>query len=110
MLLPNRKAGAYHLGFTTDINQLTDILQKRYPNKAKYLAGFSLGANVALKFLGELGDQAPERNIFGAAVACCPFDPVGSQGKLDVGFNKAVYSNVRVTWFFIITFVKCFLL
>jgi predicted alpha/beta-fold hydrolase len=58
-----------------------------------YLSGFSLGANVCLKYLGELGEEAEKLNIMGGAVTCVPFDPVASQGKLDVGFNRAVYSE-----------------
>lgn len=42
---------------------------------------------------GELGEEAIARNIHGAVVACVPFDPVGSQGKLDQGFNRALYSE-----------------
>ncbi len=89
-----RTPGAYHVGFTTDINQLVSVLHARFPQKRMYLSGFSLGGNVSLKFLGELGDAAESRGIFGAAVTCVPFDPTQSQAKLDVGFNRAVYSMV----------------
>ncbi len=51
---PNLRPGAYHLGFTDDINQLTYYLQKQYPTRPIYLSGFSLGGNVCLKFLGEV--------------------------------------------------------
>lgn len=59
-----------------------------------YLTGFSLGGNVSLKFLGELGDNAEARGVYGGAVACVPFDPARAQSKLDVGFSRAVYSEV----------------
>jgi predicted alpha/beta-fold hydrolase len=50
---------------------------------------------VVLKYLGDMGIRAKdELNICGAAVTCVPFDPVASQGKLDQGFNRAVYSEV----------------
>lgn len=65
----NKRPGAYHFGFTDDVNQITAYIQKTFPTKNIYLSGFSLGGNVALKFLGELGESASERNIFGAAVA-----------------------------------------
>ena len=87
--------GAYHLGFTTDLKQLLSELNLRHPNLKLFLSGFSLGGNVSLKLLGELGMAArAEMNLLGAAVACVPFDPIASQGKLDKGFNRAVYSEV----------------
>lgn len=90
-----RGLGAYHLGFTTDLKQLVSELNKRHPNLKLFLSGFSLGGNVSLKLLGELGMVAgAEMNLLGAAVACVPFDPIASQGKLDQGFNRAVYSEV----------------
>ncbi|RYY88321.1 alpha/beta fold hydrolase [archaeon] len=85
--------GGYHMGFTDDMNRLVDVLNERYPDKHIYLCGFSLGGNVCLKFLGEQGRTAWKRNIRGAAVTCVPFDPVACHLKIDVGFNRAVYSE-----------------
>ena len=89
--------GAYHLGFTDDLNQLVRTLHDKEPNRRLYLSGFSLGGNVCLKYLGELGDEATELNLLGGAVTCVPFDPVASQGKLDVGINRAIYSENFLT-------------
>jgi predicted alpha/beta-fold hydrolase len=89
----NKQPGAYHFGFTDDVNQITNYIQQTFPNKNIYLSGFSLGGNVALKFLGELGDSALVRNIRGAVVASVPFDPVAAQGKLDVGISRILYSE-----------------
>lgn len=85
--------GGYHMGFTDDMNRLVDVLNERFPGKNIFLCGFSLGGNVCLKFLGEQGIQAWKRNIRGAAVTCVPFDPVACHLKIDVGFNRAVYSE-----------------
>lgn len=82
------------MGFTTDLNQVVSTLHRRFPHKRLYLCGFSLGGNVSLKYLGELGEEAPSRGVYGAAVTCVPFDPAGAQSKMDVGFNRAVYSEV----------------
>jgi predicted alpha/beta-fold hydrolase len=69
-------------------------LHQRYPNKKIYLSGFSLGGNVILKYLGELGDRASkDLNIIGAVATSVPFDPLASQPKLDQGFSRAVYSE-----------------
>ena len=92
-----RRLGAYHLGFTTDLKQLITELNLRHPDLKLFLCGFSLGGNVSLKVLGELGLAARAKmNLLGAAVACVPFDPIASQGKLDRGFNRAVYSEVCI--------------
>ena len=40
-----------------------------------------------------MGEEAETLNLVGAAVTCVPFDPVASQGKLDVGINRAIYSE-----------------
>lgn len=92
-VLDNDTLGGYHLGFTKDVDLVTTLLHERYPKRLIYLSGFSLGGNVCLKFLGEMGDKALERGIGGAATTCVPFDPIASQGKLDVGFNRMVYSE-----------------
>ena len=81
----NATVGGYHLGFTKDVDVVTKMLHQRYPDRPIYLSGFSLGGNVCLKYLGEIGDSAEERGIAGAAVTCVPFDPIASQGKLDKG-------------------------
>jgi predicted alpha/beta-fold hydrolase len=82
------------VGFTTDLAHVVRTIHARFPHKRLYLCGFSLGGNVSLKLLAELGDEAPSRGLYGAAVTCVPFDPAGAQSKMDVGFNRAVYSAV----------------
>ena len=91
----NLTPGAYHVGFTSDVNLVCQKIQERNPNLPIYLSGFSLGGNVILKFLGELGETAQnKRNIYGAAVTCVPFDPSPTQKKVDAeGFNKLVYAK-----------------
>jgi hypothetical protein len=57
--VPNNNLKAYHLGFTDDLIQFLAMINN---NKLKpppvFLCGFSLGANVVLKALGELGPFA----------------------------------------------------
>lgn len=57
---PNRTPGAYHLGFTDDLKFfLSHILPPEAgDDRNVYLVGFSLGANVVLKLLGELRNSA----------------------------------------------------
>ena len=59
----NKQPGAYHLGFTDDLKYLLDLHLKKKstnnkPSKPVYLSAFSLGANIVMKLLGELGTEA----------------------------------------------------
>lgn len=49
----------YHSGLTVDLQHLTRELIERDGLPQLFLIGFSLGANQALKFAGELADAAP---------------------------------------------------
>ena len=92
----DRNVGGYHVGFTTDLKQLITTLHSRHPHKHLYLCGFSLGANVSLKLLGELGEEAEQCGVYGGAVTCVPFDPEAGQIKMDrPGFSRSIYSSVR---------------
>jgi len=65
---PNRLARSYHSGATDDLWRTAEhVRQKGYERVA--LVGFSLGGNVTLKLLGELGDRAPEWLIGGVGIS-----------------------------------------
>jgi predicted alpha/beta-fold hydrolase len=69
---PNRLARFYHSGATDDLwSAAKHIQQKRYEQIA--LVGFSLGGNVTMKLLGELGDEAPSW-LFGGVGISVPCD------------------------------------
>ena len=93
---PNDTLKQYHAGFTDDLKQLIQLLSDRrwgksrigsssddkdininggnIDNKPIYISGFSLGANVVLKCLGELSiDAVTKYNVRGAAVTAAPF-------------------------------------
>ena len=94
--VPNNSLRAYHLGFTDDLKQYLSIMnngaQKPPPI---FISGFSLGANVVLKTLGELGSRAFEDfSIYGAAVTGAPFDNERNINCVQkAGFNKLAYNN-----------------
>lgn len=67
---PNRHARCYHHGDTVDLRHLWRVLQDRDPGVHLAAVGWSLGANVLLKALGEEGDAAP---VVAAAAASAPF-------------------------------------
>lgn len=66
----NRKAKAYHSGVSEDLNEVFAKLCEKYPSKNFVCIGFSLGANVMLKWLGEIGDHSRVKK---AAAVSTPF-------------------------------------
>jgi hypothetical protein len=93
---PNDSMRFYHLGFTDDLKYFLHIINRcELKPPPIYLSGFSLGANVVLKALGELGSFAFQRyNIHGAAVAGAPFDQERNNPMVQrPGFNKLVYND-----------------
>jgi predicted alpha/beta-fold hydrolase len=98
---PNKSLGGYHLGFTDDLRHFLKLIStlwdedNLFDKRPIYLSGFSLGANVVVKCLGELGDAALTLyNVQGAAVCGAPFDAERNIIQLDSpGFNRAIYSG-----------------
>ncbi len=77
----------YHSGETTDIAWVLEKIIAEDPHAAIGLAGVSLGGNVLLKYLGELG-SAISRQIRGAVAISVPFDLERSSRKIDRGFSR----------------------
>ena len=69
----NTAARLYHSGDTGDLHAVVEILRERFPQRRFALAGFSLGGNVVLKYLGEQGAQAAD-GIVAAAAVSVPYD------------------------------------
>ncbi len=67
----NRTARLYHAGVSDDVAYAVDWLEQLFPNVAKGMVGFSLGANTLLKYLGEQGNKTP---VQAAAAVSPPFD------------------------------------
>lgn len=68
---PNRLLRSYHSGATDDLWRVTQYVRdKGYESVA--LVGFSLGGNVVLKLMGELGEQTPAwlTGAVGVSVPC----------------------------------------
>ena len=93
----NNQPYAYHLGWTKDLATVVKHFQEDRFTNGIYFAGFSLGANVILKFLAEAHDQngggigVGLNKIRGAVVDNVPFNGVLSSKKLEAPFNNAVY-------------------
>lgn len=85
--MPTHAPRLYHSGETSDLSRVVDwLLGPAAPFEAPitrlYLSGVSLGANVALKWLGENGADVPDQ-VKGAAMTSAPFDLEVSGPTLD---------------------------
>jgi predicted alpha/beta-fold hydrolase len=90
----NLTTRGYHLGFTDDLMQQIEEVHASNPHRRIYLSGFSLGAGVVTKLLGELCEKAYDYNICGAAVNAVPFDCGQNHKALnEPGFTKSVYGD-----------------
>jgi uncharacterized protein len=88
---PNRLPRFYHSGETGDLHEVVRRLVAERPGRPILLAGFSLGGNVVVKYLGERGDGLPAE-VRGAAAISVPFDLERSARAIDgAGFWNRVY-------------------
>ncbi len=85
----NRLARSYHSGETEDLSEIIGHLRTEHPNSKIMVAGFSLGGNVLLKYLGE---QRTESKIDYAIAVSVPMSLAESSAKLDKGFSR-LYRN-----------------
>ena len=78
--LRNRRPRLYHSGETTDLALLVRTLAAREPGAPLYAIGFSLGGNVLLKWLGEVGGASAIR---AAASISAPYDLAAASRYLE---------------------------
>jgi predicted alpha/beta-fold hydrolase len=78
----NRLARSYHSGASDDLRFVVGRAIARHAGLPGAVAGFSLGANVTLKWLAEEGRGAPDA-IRGVAAVSCPFDLALCAAHLD---------------------------
>jgi predicted alpha/beta-fold hydrolase len=81
----------YHSGETTDLDLVIRRLVREHPDQPLLLAGFSLGGNVLLKWLGEQGDDAPPQ-VRAAVAISTPFDLERGARHIQRGFAR-VYTR-----------------
>jgi predicted alpha/beta-fold hydrolase len=82
---PNRLARSYHSGESSDAKEFMYDVLKRYPNSKLYAIGYSLGGNMLLKLLGELGDNSPLKS---AIAISAPMDLKVCANQMNKGFSK----------------------
>lgn len=76
---------AYHSGETSDPAFIINLLHQRYPNVPKVAVGFSLGANMLLKLLGEHPDSL---GLKAAAAVSAPLKLDECATSVNQGFAK----------------------
>jgi uncharacterized protein len=82
---PNRLARSYHSGDTADLAYLVTHLRQRYPGTPLAAAGYSLGGNVLLKWLGE---SARETRLSAAVAVSVPFLLAHAAARMNRGFSR----------------------
>lgn len=87
--VPNRTARLYHSGATDDVELVVNWLARHFPGVPLGAVGFSLGANMLLKYLGEQGDRTPLRV---ATAVSPPFDLLAGADVFASGPGR-LYAN-----------------
>jgi hypothetical protein len=81
----NLKARSYHSGDTQDALEFISSIKERYPQSKLFAIGYSLGANMLLKLLGE----EKEKTVLSAAVGIsAPLSLDICADKMNRGFSK----------------------
>ena len=83
----NRLPRLYHSGETGDLSFVLGKLQERFPERTLGAVGVSLGGNVLLKYLGEVGEQRKEV-VRAAAAISVPFDLAAGAEFMEQGFSR----------------------
>src|SRR5262249_1836482 len=88
----NRAPLLYHSGDTSDLDWVVGQLVGREPAARLGLIGVSLGGNVLLKWLGEMGETAPASGVAAVAISA-PVDLAASAQVLDRGLARSLYTS-----------------
>lgn len=83
----NRTRRFYHSGETSDLDFVVRRLTSEMPSTPVVLAGFSLGGNVLLKWLGEGGADVPPA-VRAAATVSVPYDLARGSRYINRGFSR----------------------
>ncbi|KAF9053936.1 AB-hydrolase YheT [Hymenopellis radicata] len=81
----------YSAGWTEDLRQALMYIAHRYPNAPLHGLGFSLGANVIVRYVGEEKEQS---RLSSACALACPWDLAENNRAMENSFlGKYVYSK-----------------
>jgi predicted alpha/beta-fold hydrolase len=88
----NHARRTYHSGETTDLDLVVRRLVDEDASRPLGLVGISLGGNVMLKWLGEMGASTP-RQVKAAVAVSTPYDLARSSRAIDAGFARLYQWN-----------------
>lgn len=88
---PNRTSATYHSGRTEDLHSVLQYLLKSRKYSRLALVGFSLGANLTLKYAGEMGSSIPVE-VKSAVGISAPCDLVSSAREIHK-LKNIIYSK-----------------
>jgi predicted alpha/beta-fold hydrolase len=92
---PSRLKGTHHAGRSEDVGYtVRHVIKTRRP-PAVYLACYSIGGNILLKWLGETGAAVPPDVKMAAAISV-PYDLQKTAEHLDRGFSREVYTRLML--------------
>ncbi|ESW03470.1 hypothetical protein PHAVU_011G016800 [Phaseolus vulgaris] len=74
----------YSASFLGDMSEVVSHVTGRYPNVNLYAVGWSLGANILVRYLGQESHNCP---LSGAVSLCNPFNLVVADEDFRKGFN-----------------------
>lgn len=96
---PNRLFKSYHCGATADLDYIIQHIIQKDKYREIAIAGFSLGGNITLKYIGEQGSNLPAvvKKAVGVSVPC---DLVESNKRIEQWDNmlylKSFMDSLRV--------------
>jgi len=83
---PNRLLRGYHMGASEDVKVVVEHAIQKYDYEEIVLIGFSLGGNLALKYIGEENKALPKQ-IKSAIVISAPMDLQASEERMNRWYN-----------------------
>lgn len=81
----------YHAGRSADLDRVLRGLVPSLGRHGVVLVGYSLGANVVLKYLAELGTQAP---VMAGASISAPIDLHAAQARIAAARNRLYHASL----------------
>jgi predicted alpha/beta-fold hydrolase len=90
--VPNRLARFYHSGETGDPGRVLAYLRERFAGRPIGALGFSLGGNMLLRLLGELGATPPDE-LRAAVAVSVPYDLALGADMLERGIMGRFYGR-----------------
>jgi predicted alpha/beta-fold hydrolase len=67
---PNNLLSSYHSGKSEDLVEVIQYIKNNFDYKSIYVVGYSLGGNITLKYMGEVGANSIVKKAVAVSVPC----------------------------------------